>query len=97
MQNRCRMNRTIDSLSLANGAIDRRTMGSRSLFDGSRGFSSAGRGVEDRRTGGASRGEGAVLLQHGQNLYQQGNFAAAVEAFTEVCLVLCIHCRLGAK
>ncbi|BCR91843.1 Leucine Rich Repeat domain protein [Aspergillus chevalieri] len=57
-------------------------MASRSL-DGSRGLSSAGRDVGDRRTGGVPRGEGAVLLQHGRNLYQQGDFAAAVEAFTE--------------
>jgi len=71
-------------------------MGSRSL-DGSRGLSSAGRNVGDRRTGDVPRGEGSVLLQHGRDLYQQGNFAAAVEAFTEVCLVLCIIGRLGTK
>lgn len=71
-------------------------MASRSL-DGSRGLSSAGRDVGDRRTGGVPRGEGAVLLQHGRNLYQQGDFAAAVEAFTEVYLVLCISGRLETK
>lgn len=96
MQNRCRMNRAIDPLSLVNGPLTG-TMGSRSLSDGSGGLSSAGRSVGDRRTGGAPRGEGAVLLQHGQNLYQQGNFAAAVEAFTEVCLVLCISGKLETK
>lgn len=95
MQNRCRMNRAIDPLLLVNGPLAA-TMGSRSLSDGSKGLNSAGRSVGDRRTG-APRGEGAVLLQHGQNLYQQGNFSAAVEAFTEVCLVLCISGKLETK
>lgn len=61
-------------------------MASRLLLDGSRGFSSGEKAVVDRRTGGAVRGEGAALLQHGQNLYQQGNFQPAIEAFTEVFL-----------
>lgn len=67
-------------------------MASRASLDGSRGFSSAGKDVSDRRTGGALRGEGAALLQHGQKLYQQGNFKAAMEAFTEVFLVLVCTC-----
>lgn len=65
-------------------------MTSRSLLDGSRGLSSSGKNVVDRQTGGAVRGEGAALLQHGQNLYQQGNFQAAIEAFSEVFLLVCI-------
>lgn len=72
-------------------------MASRASLDGSRGFSS-GKDVSDRRTGGALRGEGAALLQHGQKLYQQGNFKAATEAFTEVFLVLvCIHGNMEAE
>jgi hypothetical protein len=67
-------------------------MASRASLDGSRGFSSAGKDVSDRRTGGALRGEGAALLQHGQKLYQQGKFKAATEAFTEVFLVLVCIC-----
>ena len=66
-------------------------MASRGSLDGSRGFSS-GKDVSDRRTGGALRGEGAALLQHGQKLYQQGKFKAATEAFTEVFLVLVCIC-----
>lgn len=48
--------------------------------DGLRGL---GKDVGDRRTG-----EGAVLLQHGQRLYQQGSFKGAIEAFTEVYLLI---------
>ncbi|KAH8431145.1 Leucine Rich Repeat domain protein [Aspergillus melleus] len=36
---------------------------------------------------GLARGEAAALQQHGQRLYQQGSFEAAIEAFTEALTV----------
>lgn len=66
-------------------------MASRMALDGSRSLKLTGKDVGDRRTGGASRGEGAALLQHGQNLYQQGDFKGAIKAFTEVILCLLLY------